>query len=86
MISDTKKGGAFLFDIFDPPPTNPPPSPLLKKVGLEWGVLGGVRTKNSLGDVFIDQNQGGPYKWEDTTYPTPFWAFLGLFAYPTPRG
>ena len=34
----------------------------------------------------LDQSQAGPYMWENATYPPPFWAFLGLFAYPTPRG
>ena len=48
-------GGSF----FDPPPTPPPPPPLpqnLKKVGFKWGGSGGVRTKNSLGDAIIGQN------------------------------
>ena len=39
------------------PPT-PPPPPLpqyLKKVGFKWGGLGGVRTKNSLGDALLDK-------------------------------
>ena len=56
MIFDPKKGGHF-FDIFDPPP--PPPLPQnLTRVGFKWGGSGGggVRTKNSLGDAFIGQN------------------------------
>ena len=52
MIFDPKKGGVIFFDIFDPPPL--PEN--LKKVGFKWGGLGGVRTKNSLGDAFIGQN------------------------------
>ena len=50
-----KRGGHFL----TPPPTPPHPPPLpqnLKKVGFKWGGSGGVRTKNSLGDAFIGQN------------------------------
>ena len=52
MIFDPKKGGSF----FEPPP--PPHLPQnLKKVGFKWGGgSGGVRTKNSLGDAFIGQN------------------------------
>ena len=55
MIFDPKKGGV----IFLTPPPPPPPPPLLenlKKVGFKWGGSGGVRTKNSLGDAFIGQN------------------------------
>ena len=55
MIFDPKKGGSHFFDIFDPPP--PPSKP--QKVGFKWGGGyggGGVRTKNSLRDVFIGQN------------------------------
>ena len=33
----------------------------------------------------LDQVNTGPYIGENATYP-PFWAFLGLFAYPTPMG
>ena len=33
----------------------------------------------------FDQSHGGPYIEENATYP-PFWAFLGLFACPSPRG
>ena len=58
MISTQKKGGHFL-DISDPPPSPPLSTPLpqnLKKVSFKWGGSGGVRTKNSLGDVFIGQN------------------------------
>ena len=57
-FSTQKKGGSF----FDPPPQPPPtptPTPLpqnLKKVGFKWGGSGGVRTKISLGDAFIGQN------------------------------
>ena len=45
-------GGRFL----TPPPPNLPQN--LKKMGFKWGRSGGggVRTKNSLGDVFIGQN------------------------------
>ena len=50
MSFDSKKGGV----IFDPPPHLPQN---LKKVGFKWGGFGGgVRTKNSLGDAFIRQN------------------------------
>ena len=59
MIFDPKKGGSF----FDPPPHPPTPTPTptpllenLKKVGFNWGGSRGVRTKNSLGDAFIGQN------------------------------
>ena len=54
MIFDPKKVGGHFFDIFDPHPTPLPQN--LKKVGFNWGGSGGVRTKNSLGDVFIGQN------------------------------
>ena len=62
MIFDPKNGGG---GSIDPPPLPqkpkkwPPPNPLLrkpKKVGFKWGGLGGVQTKNSLGDAFIGQN------------------------------
>ena len=33
----------------------------------------------------LDQSQAGVYMGENATYP-PILAFLGLFAYPTPRG
>ena len=33
----------------------------------------------------LDQSQAGVYMGEKATYP-PILAFLGLFAYPTPRG
>ena len=33
----------------------------------------------------LDQSQAGPYVWDNATYPPPFGAFLGLFAYPTPK-
>ena len=33
----------------------------------------------------LDQSHAGPYIGGNTAYP-PFWAFLGLFAYPAPRG
>ena len=33
----------------------------------------------------LDQSHVGSYIGENATYP-PFWAFWGLFAYPTPRG
>ena len=33
----------------------------------------------------FDQIQAGPCIWQNTTYP-PVLGFLGLFAYPTPRG
>ena len=52
MIFDPKKGGVIFSTFFDPPPF--PQN--LKKVGFKWGGLGGVRTKNSLGDAFIGQN------------------------------
>ena len=61
MIFDPKKGGV-IFSTFiltpppTPPPPTPPPPPPLKKVGFKWGGSGGVRTKNSLGDAFIGQN------------------------------
>ena len=52
MIFDPKKeGGGHFFDIFDPPPPPPHLPQNLKKVGGVWG----VRTKNSLGHVFIGQ-------------------------------
>ena len=56
MILDPKNGGVIFSNIFDPPP--PPHFPQnFKKVGFKWGGgSGGVRTKNSLGDVFIGQN------------------------------
>ena len=52
MISETKTGGRFV-DIFDPYP-----HPRLKKVGFRWGggVWEGVRTKNSLRNVFFGEN------------------------------
>ena len=58
MIFDPKKGGVIFFDIFDTPPTPPHPPPSLKtsKNGFQVGGSGGVRTKNSLGDAFIGQN------------------------------
>ena len=52
MIFDPKKGGGH----FLTPPTPPPLPQNLKKVGFKWGGSGGVRTKNSLGDAFIGQN------------------------------
>ena len=59
MIFDPKKGGSF-FDNFDPPSPSPPPPPTSLKTSKKWvsigGGLGGVRTKNSLGDAFIGQN------------------------------
>ena len=45
-----KRGGV----IFLTPPPHLPQN--LKKVGFKWGGSGGVRTKNSLGDAFIGQN------------------------------
>ena len=52
MIFDPKKGGVIFLDVFDPPPF-----PVnMKKVGFNFGGYGGVRTKNSLGDAFIGQN------------------------------
>ena len=43
--------------IFGPNPPPPPHLPEnLKKVGSKWGGVWGVRTKNSLGDAFIGQN------------------------------
>ena len=54
MIFDPKKGGGHFFDIFDPPPPTPP-----LKTSKKWVQVGGsrgVRTKNSLGDAFIGQN------------------------------
>ena len=59
MIFDPKKGGgSFFWTFLTPPPPNPPiPLPEnLKKVGFKRGGCGGVRTKNSLGDAFIGQN------------------------------
>ena len=52
MIFDQKKGGV---NFLNPPPRLPQK---LQKVGFKWGggCLGGVRTKNSLGDEFIGQN------------------------------
>ena len=60
VIFDPKKGGVIV-STFLTPPTPPPPPHLpqnLKKVGFKWGGggVGGVRTKNSLGDAFIGQN------------------------------
>ena len=49
MIFDPKKGG-----VIPPPPPHLPQ--ILTKVGFKWGGSGGVRTKNSLGDAFIGQN------------------------------
>ena len=57
--STQKKGGCHFFDIVDPPPTPPTSLKTSKKVAFKWGGGGGlgrVRTKNSLGDVFIGQN------------------------------
>ena len=53
MIFDPKKGGG---SFFDPPP--PPHTSLKtsKKCVSSGGGEGGVRTKNSLGDAFIGQN------------------------------
>ena len=51
MIFAPKKGGGF-----DTPPPPPHLPQNLKKVGFKWEGVGGVRTKNSLGDVFIGQN------------------------------
>ena len=56
MIFDPKKGGVIFFDIFDPHPHPPHLPENLKKVAFKWGGSGGVRTKNSLGDAFIGQN------------------------------
>ena len=56
MIFDPKKGGVIFFDIFDPPPHPPPSLKTSKKWVSSGGGLGGVRTKNSLGDAFIGQN------------------------------
>ena len=63
MIFDPKKGKIHDFrpkkggvDFLTPPPAPPPFSQNLKKVGFKWEGLGGVRTKNSLGDAFIGQN------------------------------
>ena len=50
MIFDPKKGGVIFSTFLDPPPPHLPQN--LKKVGFNnW-----VRTKNSLGDAFIGQN------------------------------
>ena len=56
MIFDPKKGGSFFSTFLTPPPL----TKNLKKVGFKWGGLGGVRTKNSLGDAFIGQNNDFP--------------------------
>ena len=48
MIFDPKKGGVIFSTFLTPPP------PL--KSGFQVGGSGGVRTKNSLGDAFIGQN------------------------------
>ena len=59
MIFDPKKGGVIFSTFLTPPPPPPPPPHLpqnLKKVGFKWGGSGGVRTKTSLGDAFIGQN------------------------------
>ena len=57
MIFDPKKGGVILSTFLTPPPTPPhPPPPPPKKWVSSGGGLGGVRTKNSLGDAFIGQN------------------------------
>ena len=53
MIFDPKKGGVIFSTFLTPPPPLPQN---LKKVGFKWGASGGVRTQNSLGDVFIGQN------------------------------
>ena len=49
MIFDPKNGGVIFSTFLTPLPQK------LQKVGFKWGggVWGGVRTKNSLGDVFI---------------------------------
>ena len=54
MIFDPKKGGGIFSTFLTPPPTPLPQN--LKKVGFKWGGVWGVRTKNSLGDAFIGQN------------------------------
>ena len=48
MIFDLKKGGVICSTFLPPPPLQN-----FKKVGFKWGGSGGVRTKNSLRDVFI---------------------------------
>ena len=54
MIFDPKKGGVIFSTFLTPPP------PTSLKTSKKWvssgGGLGGVRTKNSLGDAFIGQN------------------------------
>ena len=56
MIFDPKKRGGHFFDIFDPPPHPHTSHKTSKKWVSSGGGLGGVRTKNSLGDAFIGQN------------------------------
>ena len=51
MIFDQKKGGVNFLN----PPTPPHLPQKLQKVGFKWGGCL-VRTKNSLGDEFIGQN------------------------------
>ena len=48
-------GGRFLTPTPTPPHPPPPPS-RAPKIGFKWGGSGGVRTKNSLGEVLIGQN------------------------------
>ena len=52
-----RKRGVIFSTFLTTPQPRPPPLPQnLKKVGFKWGGSGGVRTKNSLRDVFIGQN------------------------------
>ena len=51
-------GVRFFFDIFDPTPTPPPPPSKRQKSGFKWVGFLGVETKNSLGDMFMGQNNG----------------------------
>ena len=56
LFSTEKRGGSFFDPTTPPPPAPPPPPSKPQKSGFQVGGVGGVRTKNSLGDAFIGQN------------------------------
>ena len=57
MIFDPKTRGVIFLTFLTPPTPTPTPLPQkLKKEGLNCGESSGVRTKNSLANVFIGQN------------------------------